>query len=132
MLNCESFKQLLNSNVNCDILREIRYWANLSELSHSTETLRELVISRGKKQFSNKVQSDPAEFIQCLFDLSEPIKKLFQFNIKESKRCLGDNCSEITYSNAIDVYSLKEGIEEKCMDVKSISGIIEKKQGCKC
>ena len=47
-------KKLLNSTVNCDILKEIRYWLNLSELSHYTESLRELVISRGKFSFQIK------------------------------------------------------------------------------
>ena len=133
LLNCKSLMHLVNSNVNCEIMNEIRYWVNLSELSHSTETLRELVINKGKVLFSNKVQSDPAEFIQCLFDISKPLEKLFQFNCIYSYKCLGDGCSDITYSTDININGLQECMEadinicglQECMEDISLSSILQ-------
>ena len=114
LLNCRTAMHLINSDAEGDVINTIKYCVNIRNNIHC----RNMVISRGNIQFENNVQSDPDEFIRCLFDLSQPLKNLFQFNVNTSFVC--SICSDITYQDAVNCLGLQE-----CMNGISISSIIQ-------
>ena len=124
LFNCKSIINLIETNKNCEVINKLKYWINNSDNTHCTESLRELVIRNGYGQFSNKVQSDPDEFMGSLLQISKALKNIFDFHVVKQFHCL--TCNDIT--RIIEPFtSLKDDINDIF-----ISSILQKKQGNRC
>ena len=120
LLNCASFKNLINSEMICELIGEIQYSLNIKDGEYSTENIRTLLINHNKDQFKNDVQSDPDELMQSFFEISESLRKLFQFKTKYTLECKTPNCHEKSYNDNVVSCGLRENVQKE----RSISGII--------
>ena len=131
-LQCTSVFNLVQSASDCELLTRLRYFVIGREVPKSTESLRAWMISKNWLQFANKQQSDPDEFIRCLFDISESLMDLF--NIKSSYTYTCQVCSEVTLRNTDTCSGLQESINgssiESIIQNNRVSTIERKCNSC--
>ena len=118
LLNFKCMIHLIKITENCDVIDKFKHWIINKDDTNCTESLRDLVIRKGYVQFSNKVQSDPDEFMCSLLQISNPLKTLFTFDVLKQVKC--DKCNDI--SCHIEPFSSLNVV----INDKSISKILEK------
>ena len=121
ILNCQSFQHLINANVNCKLISEMKYSINVKKNEHySTENIRNFIVQENNyRLFANNRQSDPQELMTCFFDISQPFENLFLFNTINSLKC--NKCHENSDANEVPSKGLIEPINNKI----SLSEIIK-------
>ena len=109
LLNCRNALNVVKSDLECVVIKKIKFWVNSSDATCSTRSLRDLLIGNNFKQFLNYAQSDPDDFIRCLFEISEPLKNLFKFEMLTSYEC--QKCFDKSYNNVEHFFGLNEAIK---------------------
>ena len=99
-LNCTAVMNLIQSNLECEVIDELRFLVNGNEVSRSTESLHDLLIMNNYNQFKNNLQMDPDEFIRCFLDLSKSLTDICTINVDIKYTC--NVCCKVTHtSNAV-------------------------------
>ena len=104
MLNCQSFMNLVTSNVDCQLINKFRFLVNSKQKYGCTEILCEFLITNHHNQFKHKSEMDPDEFIRFLIPFSTPLADICTIHLEETTTC--DACPVVakTYNTHIGLH----------------------------
>ena len=118
-LNCKAVMNLIQLNLECEVIDELRFLVNGNEVSRSTESLRDLLIINNYNQFKNNLQMDLDELIRCVLDSSKTLTDICIINVDIKYTC--NVCSEVTHTSNVVYIALQAPIMGN--SIKKISEI---------